>query len=409
MSHPFLWAAGIENTFVPQARENLRSLDEFKLTQHYDLWREDLDRVASLGVTHLRWGPPWYRLEPQRGQFDWSWTDEVIPYMVQAKGITPILDLMHYGTPFWLGDSFDDPDYPAYVADYAAAFAERYRDLVHLYTPLNEPFVNAEFCGQLGLWPPYLTGEDGFTRLILQLVDGQQRTMSRLRELVPGVTLVAVEALTWHYSNDPNLQATLDEWLDFRFISYDLVTGALTDRQSGYAYLRRHGASENQIADLLSAAQPFDWFGANFYPWSGGEVIADAEKGTRTRPDSLTGDHLEPVLRLAYQKTQLPILVTETSARRDVDGRAQWMDETVAAVRRCRADGLPIIGYTWFPVFTMIDWAYRTDTQPIEDHLLHLGLWDSAFDAEGVLQRHATPLVERYRDLVNRSPEGEIS
>ncbi|MBX3000884.1 MAG: family 1 glycosylhydrolase [Caldilineaceae bacterium] len=409
MNHPFLWAAGIENTFIPQARENLRSMDQFALTQHYDLWREDLDRVASLGVSHLRWGPPWYRVEPQRGQFDWSWTDEVIPYMVQEKGIAPILDLMHYGTPFWLSDSFADPDYPAYVADYAAAFAERYRDLVHLYTPLNEPFVNAEFCGKLGLWPPYLTGEEGFARLIVQLVDGQQRTMARLRELVPGGTLVAVEALTWHYSADPNLQPTFDEWHDFRFISYDLVTGALTDRQPGYTYLLQHGVSENRIADLLTAAQPFDWFGANFYPWSGGEVIADPETGTRTRRDSLTGDHLESVLRLAYNKAQLPILVTETSARRHVDGRAQWMDETLAAVRRCRADGLPVIGYTWFPVFTMIDWAYRTDTQPIEDHLLHLGLWDSAFDAEGVLQRHPTPLVERYRELVNHSLEGEIS
>lgn len=44
---------------------------------------------------------------------------------------------------------------------------------------------------------------------------------------------------------------------------------------------------------------------------------------------------------------------------------------------------------------TMIDWEYRLTTQPIEDYLLHLGLWDSAYDADGVLQRHVTPLVER--------------
>ena len=94
------------------------------------------------------------------------------------------------------------------------------------------------------------------------------------------------------------------------------------------------------------------------------------------------------------------MLVTETSARRDVPGRAQWMDETLASVQRCRADGLPIIGYTWFPVFTMIDWAYRLDERPIEEHLLHLGLWESAFDADGVLQRHSTPLVDRYRRYV---------
>jgi beta-glucosidase len=400
MSHPFLWAAGIENTFIPQARPGMRPLEEFELTQHYDLWREDLDRVASLGVSYLRWGPPWYRVEPERGRFDWAWCDEVLDYMVVQKGITPILDLMHYGTPLWLERSFDDSAYPEYVADYAAAFAGRYRDLVRFYTPLNEPFVNAEFCGERGEWPPYLTGADGFARLTVQLVRGQQLTMSRLRQLVPDCTLVAVEALTWHYSSEERFQPQIDEWLDFRFISYDLVTGQLQADQPAYRYLLAHGSPEEEIADLLAGAQPFDWFGANFYPWSGGEVIPDGDDGQRTRPDSLTGAHLEGVLRLAQRKSGLPTLVTETSARRDVPGRALWMDETVAAVERCRADGLPIIGYTWFPVFTMIEWDYRLSNRPLEDHLLHLGLWESHFDRQGVLQRHETPLVEHYRGYV---------
>ena len=45
---------------------------------------------------------PWYRVEPEPGRFDWSWTDQVIPYMVEEMGITPIIDLIHYGCPFWL-------------------------------------------------------------------------------------------------------------------------------------------------------------------------------------------------------------------------------------------------------------------------------------------------------------------
>jgi hypothetical protein len=31
----FLWAAGIENTFVPQARNGHRPLDEYELIGHY--------------------------------------------------------------------------------------------------------------------------------------------------------------------------------------------------------------------------------------------------------------------------------------------------------------------------------------------------------------------------------------
>jgi beta-glucosidase len=76
------------------------------------------------------------------------------------------------------------------------------------------------------------------------------------------------------------------------------------------------------------------------------------------------------------------------------------MDETIAAVREVRAAGLPVIGYTWFPLITMIDWAYRTSTLPVADHLLHLGLWDSHFDQQGVLVREPTPLVARYRGYI---------
>ncbi|MCL4298505.1 MAG: family 1 glycosylhydrolase [Anaerolineae bacterium] len=398
---PFIWAVGIENTFIPQARVRFRPLDEFTLTQHYELWREDLDRVASLGVSHLRWGPPWYQVQPEPNSFDWRWTDQVLETLVCQKNITPILDLVHYGTPFWLERSFDDPDYPAYVADYTAAFAERYRSLVRCYTPLNEPLITAEFCGKLGQWPPYFTDERGQTRLILQLVRGQQLAMQRLRAIVPGCTLVAVEALNWHYTRQAELQPLLDQWLDARFLSFDLVTGQLTPQQHSYRYLVAQGSSEAEIEQILAQAQLFDWFGVNFYPWSGGEVSLTSKGTYRVNRRSLTGRHLEPLLQLAYQKSRLPLLVTETSAKSNVAGRTRWMAETLAAVGRSQTAGLPVIGYTWFPVFSMIDWRYRLDRRPLSKHLLHLGLWDCQLDETGILQRHETPLVAEYRSYLH--------
>lgn len=380
----------------------MRSLDEFTLTQHYELWQEDLERVASLGVSHLRWGPPWYQVQPGRTSFDWRWTDQVLETMASLK-ITPLLDLVHYGTPLWLERSFDDPDYPAYIADYAAAFAERYKGLVRYYTPLNEPLIAAEYCGKLGQWPPYYAEESCQARLILQLVRGQQLTMQRLRTIVPDCVLVAVEALNWHYTSQAALQPQINEWLDARFLSFDLVTGQLTAGQPGYRYLLAQGCSEVEIELILAQAQPFDWFGVNFYPWSGGKVSRNSQGTYRVNRRSLTGQHLEPLLHLAYQKTRLPLLVTETSARSDVPGRARWMAETLAAVECGRVSGLPVIGYTWFPVFSMIDWRYRLDRRPLTKHLLHLGLWDCQPDEAGVLQRYETHLVTDYRRYLNHS------
>jgi len=162
----FLWATGIEDTFIPQTRPGHRSLDEYELMGHYKHWREDLALARELGVQAIRWGVPWYRVEPRQEAFDWSWTDQVLPYLAEELGITPIVDLMHYGCPFWLRGEFANDAYPRAVASYAAAFARRYSRLVHWYTPLNEPLITAEFCVLRGIWPPHLHGDGGFVRVL---------------------------------------------------------------------------------------------------------------------------------------------------------------------------------------------------------------------------------------------------
>ena len=135
-------------------------------------------------------------MEPfQPGEFDWRWTDQVIPYMVEELGITPIVDLMHYGCPFWLRREFASAEYPKAVAAYAAAFARRYDGLVRWYTPLNEPIVTALFCGQRGLWPPYLRGESGYVQIMLQVVRRNHRDRrGAASRSIPDALLVHVEA-----------------------------------------------------------------------------------------------------------------------------------------------------------------------------------------------------------------------
>lgn len=83
----------------------------------------------------IRYGIPWHRVNPKLHEYDWAWTDQIIPYMVEEMGITPIIDLMHYGCPFWLRGEFANPEYPAAVSSYAGAVARRYGRLVKWYTP----------------------------------------------------------------------------------------------------------------------------------------------------------------------------------------------------------------------------------------------------------------------------------
>src|SRR5439155_26567973 len=98
----FIWAAGIEDTFIAVPHPGTgRILDEYALTEHYLRWEQDLALMAELGVSTARYGIPWYRVNPKRGVFDWSWTDKVLGRMVNTHHIDPIVDRVHYGTPLW--------------------------------------------------------------------------------------------------------------------------------------------------------------------------------------------------------------------------------------------------------------------------------------------------------------------
>jgi beta-glucosidase/6-phospho-beta-glucosidase/beta-galactosidase len=392
----FVWATGIENTFVPQTRAGLRSLDEYALTQHYEHWREDFDLVAAAGVRALRWGIPWYRVQPTSKSWDWRWTDQALDYMVNVAGITPILDLMHYGTPLWLDNSFINASYPQRVAEYTAAVAERYGTLVQIYTPLNEPTINAHLAGRLGLWPPYLHGEDGYYKVVVALARGMVLTTRALLSVQPAAKTVQVEAVGHRWSSDVRLAHRVAQENAAQFLAFDLSRGKVDANHILYPTLLEHGVTDHDLEWFQTHAVDYDVLGANFYPWSYSPMAQRRER-IRFLRHVTPGAALGEVLRHTYAHARMPLMVTETSAHADHSGRGLWMDDTVAAVRALCHEGMPIVGYTWFPFFSMYRWECRHSTRDLDGYLIHLGLYDLERGADRRLYRKATPLVDRYR------------
>jgi beta-glucosidase len=407
MTHPllpgsqasqFLWASGIEDTFVPQTRPGHRSLDEYQLMGHYVHWREDLALARDLGVKALRWGVPWYRVEPFPGEFDWSWTDQVIPYLVEELKITPILDLLHYGCPFWLRHEFASEDYPRAVAAYAQAFARRYTGLVRWYTPLNEPIVTALNCGKKGLWPPYKRGDTGYIRIMLQLLQGIQRTVEALKKVDPGSLMVHVETSGLARATRADLEALAVEDKRRSFLAYDLLTGRVTPDHPLFTWLLRNGAGPEELVSIRSNAIPLDAIGLNFYPhWSTQQISVNRRGWLAWRAVEQDGAGFVELVEDYWRRYEVPILITETSVAGSPAVRSRWLEASVAAVKKLRGEGVPVLGYTWFPLFTMINWKYRTGRRPLDHYRLELGLYTLSDNGTG--RWTPTPLVDQFRGL----------
>ena len=399
----FIWATGIEDTFIPQVRPGLRNLDEYALMQHYEQWKSDFDLIADTGVQALRWGIPWYRVQPAPNQWDWHWVDAALDYLVNVKGITPLIDLMHYGTPLWLDNSFINHSYPQRVAEYAYAVAERYHSIIRYYTPMNEPMINAGGSGYDGYWPPYLTGYDGYARLILALSKGIICTLQALKAAQPDAVTIQVESIWKLYTSHEEIRPKVEMHNTRKYLAFDLTTGRVDENHLLFSWLREYGATDADFVWFQDNAIKYDIFGANFYPWSYGPArVRKHTGGIYRHPVRTQGSVIGDLLAEVYDRYHMPIMITETSSLGTVGTRADWMDSTIQTVHDLRLRGIPVVGYTWFPFFSMISWNYRYGRKPLAHYLINLGIYDVVLDNDGKMRRIPTSLVDRFNDHISQ-------
>ena len=392
----FRWAVGIEDTFIPQVRTRTgRMLDEYELTDHYAQWRTDLGLAAEVGADTMRYGIPWYRVNPEPGRFDWDWTDRVFDHMVGRLGITPIVDLMHYGTPLWLSREFANPDYPQRVAEYAHAVAERYRGLISWYTPLNEPRINARLCGMNGTWPPYLRGPRGYVRMMLAVATGISRTIAAIRAAVPDATIVHVEATEEIVTADLDLADERRLQQEHQYLALDLMLGRVRDGHPMLEWLLEQGAPPESLDRLRSDPQDVDVLGVNYYPELSRKTLSRVDGRVVRRRGGGWTDELKRIMGDWHARYRRSVMITETSAVKAVPRRLRWLRESVEAVGEVRRDGVPVIGYTWWPLFSLVIWAYRGGRKPVASYLSHMGLWDLR-EEDAVLRRVRTPVADAF-------------
>jgi beta-glucosidase/6-phospho-beta-glucosidase/beta-galactosidase len=394
-SDTFTWVAGIEDTCVyPPEQFAMNPLDEYDLTEHTLHWREDLETVRTLGATAIRYGVNWPLVHRAEGDFDWSMLDERLRYATQELGLTIIADLVHYGTPTWLTASFADPRYPAAVADFAGRFADRYRGVVDHITPLNEPLTTASFCGLRGIWPPALTGWEGWTRVTIGIVQGMAAAIGAVRAANPDALIVHVEASSLYRSDDPVLAEQASFLEEIGMLPTDLLLGLVDPTHDKHAWLVRHGASPADLAHLAAHPPTIDIMGVNYYPDLSPRTLVGSPSDISQLATNRWTDGLAQTLRAYAARYNRPLLITETSIEGDEETRSDWFESSARLVDTLRREGMDIRGYTWWPLLDFVDWSYASGGRNVEEFTLPDEIVQSRLTAEDPAEG-APPVVSK--------------
>jgi beta-glucosidase/6-phospho-beta-glucosidase/beta-galactosidase len=377
---PFVVATGIECS-APTIAGGIRR-DELVLTGHRDRVEEDLDLVAGMGITHLRYGVPFHLVTADPDRLDWSWTDRAMAAL-RDRPIEPIVDLLHFGVPddLWgIGD-------PALVERYAAyvrAFVERY-PWVRWYTPVNEPFITANLSAGVGWWNERRSDDRSFVAALANVVVCAIVGTEIIREHRPDAIFLQSDACEAFRPATPAANAIAKFRTERGFLGFDLTYG----RRPGprmTRWLAANGLGEDRLAWFLEHGSAESAIvGLDYYPANERIVDVDGEE----RLDQRRG--FGAIARRFHERYGVPVMLAETNTTSDL--ASDWLRETWNETVSLVEDGVPVAGYCWYSLTDQVDWD--TSLREPNGTVNSLGLVD--------LDRRRRPVSFLYEELARET------
>jgi beta-glucosidase/6-phospho-beta-glucosidase/beta-galactosidase len=386
----FQWMTGFECSAFPQI-----GADELEETQHYRWWASDLARVREVGITLIRYGIPWHRVNPRPHEYDWSWTDQAVDLLGEL-GITPIVDLFHYGTPLWIEGGIMNPIFGEMQGWYAKAFATRYPHLLY-YTPTNEPYIEATFGAEWAIWYPFLRGDANAVRAIKNVTEGLARAMIEIRRIQPQALMMIADTCEYYHSVEGAFQEEADFRTERRFLVHDLYQGLVTRAHPMWAYMVRYGLTEEELDWFLEHPVRLDILGLDYYKHSEHQLRRGPNGERIDETAQKQWGWAEMARQYSTRYGGIPVVLAETNVGGPVADRVAWFEQIVAQTRQARAAGTPIAGLTYYGAIDHVDWDTALRVRNL--NINPCGMWSLEWRGDKLI-RIPTALVDRYRQYI---------
>lgn len=290
----------------------------YRADNHYNLWREDIDLMAEMGLEIYRFGIEWSRIEPKRGEFDetvLAHYREEIEYML-SKGIKPLLTLHHFTNPLWFEDmgAWANKDSVGIFLNFAEKVIDRLGDIVSEYITINEPNVYNLNSFFYGIWPPEEKSLSKFIKVFSNMTAAHIKCYEMIHEKRERLGKKREETLVSFANHlrvfEPENPKNLWHKLCAKFTSYmfqDAITDAMMTGRCKFPIRRRSGVKKGRY---------YDFIGINYYSRSTVSGISDGVKEDAYHNDLGWEIYHEGLLLLSNKLSrkygsEYPVFVTE--------------------------------------------------------------------------------------------------
>ena len=330
---------------------------------------DDLERIAALGITRLRYPLLWERAATALPEeYDWRFADDRLPQL-RALGIEPIAGLVHHGCGPDHTDLLAD-GFATGLAHYAGKLAERFPWL-EWYTPVNEPLTTARFSGLYGVWHPHARDARSFLRILLNECRATVLAMENIRRVNPAAKLLQTDDLGTIYST-PNLAYQAEFENQRRWLAWDLLCGRVDKQHALYRYLRKSGITDHELGWFAERPCPPAIIGIDHYVTSDRFLDEDLDRypqchwggnGRESYADvsavhvlDRPGTSLRRVIVDAARRYDLPVVLAEVHIGCTPDEQMRWLYDAWTTCCELEARGVDVRAVTAWAMFGSYDW-----------------------------------------------------
>ncbi|WP_462409548.1 glycoside hydrolase family 1 protein [Neobacillus sp. Marseille-QA0830] len=337
---------------------------------HYRLYKQDIELMASLGLNSYRFSIEWARIEPEEGIYSQEAIDHYrdVIKVCYDNHITPVVTMMHFTSPQWLmrKGGWKNPKTANLFARYCeAVFKELGQDIPYVVTMnevnlpimLKELFINMNFMPPVGMdaktWTApgwresaaqkcgttidqYFTFHMASDEDSLEIVkDAHRKARDVIRKMNPstkvGLSLALPEIQAIEGGEEQAAKVWHDYFGQFKSVMKD------DDFIGVQNYTREIYGPDGQVP--LAAGTEVTAMGYEYYP----EALA----GT---------------IRNVANELDIPVMVTEHGIATNEDSRRiEFIKRGLKELHACMEDGITVLGYLYWSTFDNYEWTFGYD------------------------------------------------